>query len=114
MSEEDRERRTRLPDAEAEGAGNFGAEPESDPTADSEGGPPEDVAIRSEDNTLTQPEETTPEAEIGNITGGETPEEVVEERADSDREGVRLEQEYQEIHPEAEPELERPDEEEEG
>ena len=55
MSEDHVTRRTRLPDAEAEGAGNFAAEPAPDPTA----GPRHDEEISRLEQGLPS---RTPEA----------------------------------------------------
>lgn len=73
-------KRTILPPAEAEGAGNFGAEAGSDPTPS---GGDQDIVVRSEMGTLTQPANPSLAGDIGNITGGEPPEEIAARRADS-------------------------------
>jgi hypothetical protein len=87
LADEGETRRTVLPPAEAEGAGNFAAEPGLDPTA----GPGDTaVAIEMEMGTLSQKEDPSAAGEEGNRTGGEPAEEVVERRADSEAEVVRL------------------------
>lgn len=102
----DNNRRTRLPEEPAEGAGNFGAEPAEDPTNDNRGFA-ENVEVRSEEGTLGQPERETAESDVGELTGGETPEEIAERESTNDREAEELEEEYE--TPTDEPEDERAD-----
>jgi len=87
---------TRLPDAEAEGAGNFGAEPDNDPTA---GNTPNAISALSETAQLPEaenPQEPTPLAEEGNRTGGEPPEDIVARHADSERDEQAADQQMEE------------------
>ncbi len=79
MSDPAETRRTQLPPAEAEGAGNFAAEPATDPTA----GPGNTaVATQMETGVLNQNDNPSPRGEEGNRTGGD-PAEVVAERQGS-------------------------------
>lgn len=73
MTERELTKRTVLPPAEAEGAGNFGSEPGLDPTPS---GGDLDVAVRSETGMLTEPSNPSPAGDIGNLTGGDPPEDV--------------------------------------
>lgn len=82
----DDNRRTRLPDAEADGAGNFGAEPDIDANRDPI---PEDAGERvylgmpSAPNPIDVPLE-----DEGNRTGGEPVEDIQERQADSTADSV--------------------------
>ena len=83
---QDDTRRTILPPAEAEGAGNFAAEPGLDPTAgptDQIGGPDQSIATRQEIGETTPSTPASAEGDEGNRTGGQPVEEIVERRADS-------------------------------
>ena len=71
-------RRTVLPSADAEGAGNFAAEPATDPTA---GPTPENLHTAMEQGDPTYATTPSPAGEEGNRTGGEPAEEVAERRA---------------------------------
>lgn len=102
MPEEDMIKRTELPDAEAEGAGNFAAEPATDPTA---GPPPDNVATRMDEQMPTPGSVSTPAGEAGNRTGGDPPEEVAARRAGSEEEEAGIEQELRETDQASNPNL---------
>lgn len=82
----DNERRTRLPDAEAEGAGNFGAEPDLDANRDPI---PEDADERLYLGDASAPNPIdVPLEDEGNVTGGEPMEEIRERQADSTSDAI--------------------------
>lgn len=91
MAEERAVRRTVLPPGEAEGAGNFAAEPGMDPTA---GAPDFDrsAATAMETGVAGQTENPSPAGEEGNRTGGEPVEQILERRAESEERLARMEQ----------------------
>lgn len=79
--------RTVLPSGEAEGAGNFAAEPATDTTA----GPGNTaVATQMETGTLNQNENPSAAGEEGNRTGGDPAEAVVERQAASESQAVEV------------------------
>lgn len=81
MSDQAESRRTELPPAEAEGAGNFAAEPATDPTA----GPGNTaVATQMETGVLSQSDNPSPRGDEGNRTGGDPGEAVAERQASSE------------------------------
>ena len=82
MSNDRPTRRTVLPPGDAEGAGNFAAEPGMDPTA----GPPDDgpgPAMLQELGMPTVSNPLSPAGEEGNATGGDPTEVIRARRADS-------------------------------
>ncbi len=93
MSDGQQDNRTVLPPAEAEGAGNFAAEPDIDPTT----GPGDpDVGTKMETGTLNQPENPSPAGDEGNRTGGDPGERIVERRADGQEDLATMQQELRE------------------
>ncbi len=95
MSEQAETRRTQLPPAEAEGAGNFAAEPATDPTA----GPGNTaVATQMETGVLNQNDNPSPRGEEGNRTGGDPAEVVAGRQASNETQAmdVRLAAEAEE------------------
>ncbi|MDQ3327899.1 MAG: hypothetical protein M3506_05190 [Chloroflexota bacterium] len=93
MSNTEDTNRTTIPADEAEGAGNFAAEPGPDPTA---GATPENSATQMEIGNPVPDQENTAAGEEGNRSGGEPVEETIERRANSEADAEELEEQLDE------------------
>jgi len=93
MSNTEDTNRTAIPADEAEGAGNFAAEPGPDPTA---GAAPKNTATQLEMGNPMPAQENTAAGEEGNRSGGEPVEETIERRANSEADAGELEQQIDE------------------
>ncbi len=93
MSNNEETSRTMLPPDEAEGAGNFAAEPGLDPTA---GAAPENTATQMEMGNPVPGQQNSAAGDEGNRSGGEPVGETIERRSNSEADAGELEQQLDE------------------